>query len=214
MQSYIVNICKKNKINYVLSCLKNIQISNYSLNPENIKINFDINQNKYSILIYFDKNFKPNFIIIESSDDNIDLNSMIENLNSYIDDYDNLNDIIYEIKKIINEFIMIQNIPIQITKIKDIKLFTENLEIVKNNYVIKKENNNYVSELFSYRSLIEMLGDQILKIHMDNRFEIDNSFDNLEKIIVNMRDFTFSGSEKLEVQVFMDVNLNESMLVF
>ena len=207
MQSYIVNICKKNKTNYFLSCLKNIQISNYFINLENIKINFDINQNNYSIIIYFNKNFKPNFTIVESSEDNIDLNSMIENLNSYIDDYDNIYDIVYEIKKIINEFVMIKNITIKSTKIKDIKLFTEKLEIVKNNYVVKKDN-NYSSELFSYRSLIEMLGDQILKIHMDDRFEIDNSFENLEKIIVNMQDFTFGGSEKLEVKVCMDINLN------
>ncbi len=213
MQSYILNINRKPKIHQVFNSLKNKQINDYSLNSDDIRLKFKINQDIYNIIIYLESNLKPNFVLVESETDqeNLYLNSMIENLNSYIDSFENLNYLIYEIKKVIDNFILIKDTPVPIIKIKDIQLFKDNLEKIKNSYIERKDNdtsNNGV-QLFSYRSMIEMLGDQILKIELDDRFNIDlEDFSNLENIIIKVNGFTFKGSEKLEVKILMNVNLN------
>lgn len=211
MQSYIVNIIKKPQIYHVFNSLKNKKINDYSLNSDNIRLRFKINQDTYTIIIYLEENLKPNFVLVESEQENTYINSMIENLNSYIDNFENLNYLIYEIKKIMDNFILIKDIPVPKIKNKDIQSFKDNLEKIKNTYIEKKDNDviNNSNQIFSYRSMIEMLGDQILKIELDDRFNIESDeFSNLENIIITISGFTFKGSEKLEVKISMYVNIN------
>ncbi len=209
MQSYIVNIKKIPKNYYMLKSLSISNFNKYSIEKEEITLNILIGKNEHSIKIYVDDNFKPSFILISSQIENVILNQQIENLNSYIDDFENFQDLIYEIKNLLEKVIKTKEEPVIQIKNKDVKLFKENLELIKNSYTQLKDNNknqtNSNSELFSFRSKIEMLGDQYLKIYMDERFDIEE-ITNLENIIIVLSNFT--GLTNLEVKVVMCVDLD------
>ncbi len=226
MQSYLINIKKQPILNTIIYNLIYNKLS-YHVNQDELILKFKKDKNQYNIRVYFDNKFKPNFVIseIENLNSNQDtqnnledkfdnnlnnLNEQIENLNSVLDDYDNLSDLIYEIKRILNIFFQIKEQPKKIKIIKDFKIFNEKLESIKNNYVKDKTSHNFNSTLFSFRSMIEMLGDQILKIYQDDRFtiELSDDFNNLENIFIIMKNFTSNNLKDLEIKINLIVNLD------
>lgn len=209
MQSYIIST-KKRPINYyLLKSLSNNKFKKFSIEKEEITLDITIGKNEHTIKIYFDDSFKPSFILINSINENIILNQQIENLNSYIDDFENIQDLIYEIKNILDKIVLIKDEPIIKIKNKDTKSFAENLEKIKNSYTNSrdtiKNTSSLNSELFTFRSKIEMLGDQYLKIYMDERFDIEE-LTNLENIAISMNNF--STHKDLEVKVIMCIDLD------
>ena len=104
MQSYTNENFLKIKNNKLFYIFKNKKID-YDFNNDFIKINFKKN---YSILLYHNENFVPQFILLDI--ENVNMLTFCENINNKIDQYEKIEDIIYELYDYINNFIEIVSI--------------------------------------------------------------------------------------------------------
>ncbi len=207
MQSYLINSQKNNKKNYIIYSLKNNNFKKCFFGESELKISTMVESHELIFNINFDSDFKPYFILTESQLENPDLNNQIENLNSFIDGYERTDDLIYELKKI-SKKISFAPIPVKISYEKNMNKFNSNLEYIKLLYINNQDTNNYKNDMFSYRSAIEMLGDQIIKIYKDERFDIPVNMDNLVNLDITMTNFTFANSLDLEVKLNMNLTLD------
>jgi ubiquitin-protein ligase len=226
---YISELNKQNnnnKLNYILN-KKNIK---YTSNDE--YLNIIVKKGIYEYSLYFENYQKPSYILSNTDngnyngnydngddvDDNIYdykiIRKIYEETNNKIDEYDGLESVILDILNKINlheenksKRGFIDNKLISIKK-KNISEFEKELDNSKENYISKNNSNTILnSGLFSLRSNVEMLGDQILKLHSDSRFNV--IIEKFPQIQVLLGKFTFIGSAGLVITIDMDMgNLN------
>ncbi len=142
MQSYLINLQKNNKKNYIIYSLKNNNFKKCFFDESELKISTMVESHELIFNINFDSDFKPYFILTESQLENPDLNNQIENLNSFIDGYERTDDLIYELKKI-SKKISFAPIPVKISYEKNMNKFNSNLEYIKLLYINNQDTNNY-----------------------------------------------------------------------
>ena len=163
-------------------------------------------------------NSNPNQIIM----------NICEDINMNIDEYDCIEDIVCKIEmniaiaiSIANQIKIQQKNNLASNVKKNIKKFNEQLEQKKQQYIDTNKNSHETKliankNLFSTRAYVEMLGDQIIKIFSNEKFNV--KFDDFPNILIFMNGFTFKGSYydtktnknfvNLEVQINMEISLN------
>ena len=130
---------------------------------------------KSKIVISYE-NSKPLFILIESV--NNDLCKKIESINENIDNYEFIEDVIYELNKFINDDmrkISLHDLSYIINKIK------QNAYLKYSN--IEQKNNK---SMLTLGASIEMLCDQLIKIHSSNNMLINNNISNIDTFAVTL----------------------------
>ena len=196
------------KLSYIL---KNNKIK-YSIEDEFIKIIIKKNILEYSI--YYDNLKIPQYLISNLDNDSQKIRTIYENINNKIDEYNSIDSIILDINDKLNRLEKIEfeekknNNDIQIKKIKKSQEeFDKELDYVKEKYISKNNTNSKLNselKIFSLRTNIEMLGDQILKLHLDSRFNVQiNNFPHLQ---IELSEFTFAGSNGLIIIIDMDMS--------
>jgi ubiquitin-protein ligase len=171
MQSIILN----NNKNYIvkLQDIINIYYDSYYINSEYIDLIYNKNEISYLIKIYYQDNFIPTFILVETNNTNNLILESFENINNNIELYNKIEDLIYELILIIklkNKETNNTNNKIEFKK--DIKNFRNNLEKTKEDFINLYVENSVELKVFSLRTSVEMISDQILKIYEDKRFDI------------------------------------------
>lgn len=161
----------------------------------------------YEYLLYYEKFKKPQYIISKNETDTIEIMEIYENINNSIDEYESLEYVILDIQKKIKKIERTKDI-IKICK-KNIYEFEVELDNKKEKYINENISNSefdttFKYKLFSFRSNVEMLRDQILKLYTDDKFNIN--IDNFPKIQILVSNFTFVGSNDLVITIDMDMN--------
>jgi ubiquitin-protein ligase len=212
MFCYISELEKINNLKKTEQILKLYLDIKYIYNNDSINIVCKKYNQKYCL--YYDKS-KPSYLISENETDTDDIMKIYENVNNTIDEYDSLESVILDIinktdkveqnKKIIE--INEKQIFLSENK-KNITEFENELDDKKEKYI--NENNlintklNTGLKLFSLRSNVEMLRDQILKLYLDDKFNI--IIDNYPQIQILVSNFTFIGSAGLVITIDMDMS--------
>ena len=174
----IKSILIKEKLSYI------IKKFNFILNEINKEL-IEIDCNNLKLKIYYDSEFKPQYIINQNLI-TTDILEKIEIINNNIDIYERIEDVIYEIC-----FICYNNKRI---------IFINELNLKK-----KEMFNNQIvqSKIFSKNSLFEMIYDEILNLHNNDYYIEIISF--LEyNIIINTYNFT----KKNDCNVKINLNIN------
>jgi ubiquitin-protein ligase len=186
--------------------IKKYKFESYKILSDELELNFIFN-NKINLLkIYFDSQFKPLYIIIEN--ENILLLEKIELINSIIDNFEKVEDLIIEIHNILNE-LKILEIESKKNIKKNIKIFEQHLDEIKNIYIINKDKYTFITHLFSFRSILEMINDQFIKIYTDDRFIINhNNLVDFENVKIILKNFTFMNSINLQVEINLNITLD------
>lgn len=191
----------------------------------NIQLNIDdgflkvINKEyEQNYLLYYENFLKPSFIISnidlqDNKDEDEKVKSIYEEINNKIDEYDSVEQVILEIYDKITKYnkekVLLEKkkaeLSYKINKKNSLE-FEKELDEKKILYLNKNydKNNKVNTGIFSLRSNIEMLGDQILKIHNDSRFNV--IIEDFPKIKVFMSDFNFIGSSDLIVEIDIDMS--------
>lgn len=189
-----------NKLSYILKKKK----INYTRNSDNLILYFD----KINLIftIYFN-NLIPQFVMFIGNENNY-ISSKCDNINMNIDKYEFIDDVVCEIYNIYEKSLNII-VPTKSIISKDLNKFEKLLEEKKEFCFNKNKNNrelNSTLKMFSLKSYIEMLGDQIIKIYNYENFNVEiNDFPNIK---IFMEGFTFKGSNNLEITIDMNINLN------
>ncbi len=232
MHSYLV----KWKSRPILKTKLNISKTkpqSYQITEENINV---VYKPKLSNVLYnfkiFHENLKPNFVLLDldnvstlesnrvpkldiETQQGLDMKifEQVEKVNMMIDNYKYVEDCIYELNNILvsNYFEITNNNLIQNKIKKNIESFRIKLDLIKNSYIEKSDEYQNIysntKQMFSYRSLIEMLGDQIMRIYQDDCFSIDK-IDNLLNFEISMNNFTFKNSSGLEIKLMLELSFN------
>jgi len=196
--------CKdnKSKLDYILK-KKNIK---YVFNNESLNIILKKDIQEFSI--YYTDNYVPLYIMSNLENDSKTITKIYEDINNNIDEYDSFECIVLDI---VHKTSKCEKTTVNIIKPKDIKKdlteFEKELDIEKEKFLKLLESNqklNSNTKLFSPRSNIEMLGDQILKLHKELKFNVLIEKFPIIKILVS--DFTFVGSNGLVLTIIMDMN--------
>ena len=199
----------ENKLSYILK-KKNIK---YNMMDEYIKIIVKKNILEYSL--YHDNLEIPQYLISNIDDDSAKITTIYENINNKIDEYNSLDSIILDINDKLNMLKQIEieekNKNIQINKMKKTQVeFEKELDEIKEKYIFENNTNSKINtglKIFSLRTNVEMLGDQILKLYLDSRFDVQ--IINFPQIQIELSGFTFVGSNGLIITIDMDIsNLN------
>jgi hypothetical protein len=183
MQSFQSNIDFNYNINNkLLHIIKNTYIKTFNINKEYILINIIYNKNNKSfnrqISIYYNKIkniFTPQYILINSeSSTKFDtfLGNIIETINNNIEAYERVEDIVYDINKSLFNFKYIDQ-ELEEKEKHDEQVAKNRIDFIKKLEYYKidiKNKNNSNNKLFSDISLIEMLGDQIIKIYNNDDY--------------------------------------------
>jgi ubiquitin-protein ligase len=178
-----------------------IQINNQE-NKDNDKL-----KNKF-LTIGIEVN-KPQYMIIDDETD-IKLLEFCENINLNIDKYEFIEDLVIEIKNFLTtNYLDTLNDNKKSEFNKNLELFEKKLEekkdiFIKNNIDNKELNGDL--KLFSLRTCVEMLGDQIKKIYQMDNFNVN--IDNFPDINILMTNFTFRNANDLIIDIDMKINLN------
>ena len=207
MYRYIPNSINENydplkKLYYIFENKK------ISYKYENDKITITLNNKKHNHYIYHNE-LIPQYIF---SDEN--KNSMMfeiyENINMIINEYDTIEDTVYDLINKIDKICINNNITKDISIMKDINKFRYELDKKKEKIInnlnfkldnIKKKN------IFSTRTNIEMLGDQLIILYSNNNFYVNiTDFPDINIIMTN---FTFKGSDDLNVIINMKFDIND-----
>lgn len=159
-----------------------------------------LNQN---YLLYYEQFNKPLYLISGNEKDSIDIMKIYENINNRIDEYESVEYVILDIIQKTNIFLGTK----KEEKKMDLNEFEIKLDEYKEKYILESESESKSKsnmEVFSVRSNIEMLHDQIVKLHKDEKFNVIlNDFSN---IIIKISNFTFIGSKELEILIDMKMN--------
>lgn len=210
MFCYISELDKINRKKKIEHLLKHNNI-NFYFDNDNIRIKNKIENQEYS-LYYDEKNFYPQYLISNLENDSNEIMKIYENINNNIDEYDTIESIIYDIhcktiiisakKKLLNDCA-----EANITNEKNIIKFEKDLDELKEKFINEKNisgTNNTKTKIFSFRSNVEMLRDQILKLYSDSNVNIQiNEFSKIQIFLTN---FTFIGSSGLVVKVDLDMS--------
>ena len=177
----------------------------YEKYEDNIVLNFNKNTG-LNFVIYFN-DLIPQFIIVNNNNSDY-IASKCEEINMNIDNFELVEDIICEIKNIYDNSLKLLPIDYHIAQ-KNINKFEILLDEKKEKYIQENKTNlklNYELKIFSLRSYVEMLGDQLKKIY--NIKNLDLEIDNFPNIKIYMYGFDFKGSDKLKITIDMEINLN------
>jgi ubiquitin-protein ligase len=184
----------KHNILYLLK--SNIILDNVSDTEIELTI-LNCNIDKSKIIINYENN-KPIFILIESEND--DLCNKIEMINENIDNYEFIEDVVYELNKFINDDMR--------------KMSMHNLvniiNKIKGNTYLKYSNGSCFKNDKSMLSLdasIEMVCDQLIKIHSSNNMYINNKLDNIEEFTVILHINNIGGIDCGVNDVYVSVNI-------
>ena len=197
----------ENKLYYILK-KKNIK---YSIVEDFIKITVKKNILEYSL--YYDNLKIPQYLISNTDNDSPKIRKIYENINNKIDEYNSLDSIILEINYKLNTLEQLEleekkNNDIQINKIKKTQVeFEKELDEVKEKYISENNTNSKINsglKIFSLRTNVEMLGDQILKLYLDSRFNV--KINNFPHIQIELCEFTFISSNGLIITIHMDMS--------
>ncbi len=140
---------------------------------------------------------KPSYIIIDS--DNDDLCKKIEIINENIDNYEFVEDVVYELLKFLNDKTRI--ISLSLLK-KIINNYRES--IFKSKIDLNIENKK---TMMSYDASIEMLCDQLIKIHTSKNMFIDSLLTNLLSFKIYLHNFSkFDKNVYISIDVEIDIN--------
>lgn len=211
MFCYISELDKINKINKINQIMKLYTDIKCVCNDEFINVVCKKYNQKYSL--YYEK-FKPSYLISDNETDTTEIMGIYENVNNSIDEYDSIESVILDImnktKKVEenNQLIKIneKQIILSTTK-KNITEFEVELDDKKEKYISENSTDTKLNsglKLFSLRSNVEMLRDQILKLYSDDKFNI--IVDNFPKIQIFVKNFTFFGSTGLVITIDMDMS--------
>lgn len=182
------------KLSYIL---KIINLYNFKINDDNIEIVYKTDDLNYCFNIYYENDNKPLFILIQNN--NILLQKHIldnfEEININIENYEKIEDIIFKIYKIIkNNKDLLPN---------NNNIFLKDLEEKKIDFL----NNNYKLNIgiFSLRSILEMITDQIIKINKIFDIELISLFE--IKIVLNKFSFDINNELKITILLNLDTDL-------
>ena len=181
-------LLKDNKFLHVLKNGEDMSCLSLSLkctinNVDNIIV---INYEKIDI------QYRPSYIIIDS--DNDDLCKKIEFINENIDNYEFIEDVIYELLKFINNKTRI--ISLSLLK-KIINNYRESLFKSKIDFNIENK-----KSMMSYDASIEMLCDQLIKIHTSKIMFVDSLLTNLLSFKIYLHNFS-----KLDKNVYISIDV-------
>ena len=204
MQSYQTNIILnsnfKENISYILNNLnKKSYIQILKIQSDAICIIIEINKKKYSLNIYID-NKKPSYIFINIDNPTgfeNDLCNKLNYINLQIDNYERLEDIIFDVINIINECgesAILTKTKIEKIESKNLKDFIKDVEDEKK--LVKTK--SIISKILSAESVIEMLGDQLIKLHSKPNFSVE--LDSLQKFSVSMKNFNIRIKDDKDCQ--------------
>ena len=211
MFCYISELGKINNIKKIEHVLKLHSDIKYVYSEEYINMICEKYNQKYSL--YY-KRLKPSYLISENENDINEIMKIYENINNSIDEYDSLESVILDI---INKTDKVEQNKqtikinekqiISLTNKKNKTEFEVELDNKKEKYICDNSSDlklNSGLKLFSLRSNVEMLRDQILKLYSDDKFNI--VVDNFPQIQIFIGNFTFVGSSGLVISIDMDLS--------
>ena len=182
-----------NKLSYIIDTLyKNSYIKTWKAYSDLYEIIFSYNGTIYTFKLYFEKN-KPAYIFCEINNlSNFEnqLCNKINSINLEIDNYERIEDVLYDV---VYNFTNIANTniskksEIEIPQKKHIDDFINQIEFHKKS--IKK--NTIISKVLSSDSVIEMLGDQLVKIQSSNNYSVD--LKDLQNFVIKLSNFTLGN---------------------
>ena len=212
MQSYQTNFDEQNiykKISFIEKIFKkNIKIIKVS--DEYIELETQIN--KSYIKFYYEKNKVIYIYINNDTETHFEL-AMIDKINKInmeIENYENVEDVVYDT---INSIIELSNknkntktrIAHEIKK--DMTEFKKNID--EHKYNLKKS--LIVGKLLSPNSIVEMLGDQLLKIHKNKNYNVE--LINLKNFIVEMNNFNLNDDKgEKDLKIYLTFNLSDDII--
>ena len=178
MQAYQTNLINNSNAKEIFchiikNCNKTQKIKIWKICIDSVDIGFTFNNKDYEIKIFIE-NKKPIYIftnIDTKSKSELELCEKINLLNLDIGLYERLEDIFFDIVTIVNESDDVKTLgdtDETITKTKNIEEFKKLIEQEKK--LIKKT--EIVSKVLSPDSIIEMLGDQLIKLHLNDNFVV------------------------------------------
>jgi ubiquitin-protein ligase len=144
-----------------------------------------------------DIQYKPSYIIIDS--DNDDLCKKIEIINENIDNYEFVEDIVYELLKFINNK----------TRIISLSLLKKIINNYRESLFKSKIDSNIENKkrMMSYDASIEMLCDQLIKIHTSKNMFVDSLLTNLLSFKIYLHNFSkFDKNVYISIDVEIDIN--------
>lgn len=158
-----------------------LSISSYGLNKSKIVISCENN--------------KPLFILVESS--NNDLCKKIEIINENIDNYEFVEDIVYELNKFIND------------DMRKISLYDLGniIKKLKEDAYLQFTSSKNSKSMLSIEASIEMLCDQLIKIHSSNIMLINNNITNIDTFVVTLPNLHIEDSTDVHVSVTIKVDI-------
>lgn len=183
-----------NKLSYITDTLyKNSYIKTWKVYPDLCEIIFSYNTTNYTFKLYYENN-RPAYIFSEINNlSNFEnqLCDKINKINLEIDNYERMEDVMYDI---IYNFTNIANTniskksDIEIPHKKPIDDFINQIEFHKKS-IIK---NTIVSKVLSSDSVIEMLGDQLVKIQSSNNYSVD--LKDLQNFVIELSNFKLTSA--------------------
>ena len=211
MYCYVSESEKINKINKINKILKLYSDIKCNCDDEFVNVVCKKYNQKYSL--YYEK-FKPLYLISDNETDTNEIMEIYENVNNSIDEYDSTESVILDImNKTVkmdenNQLMKINEKQIILpTNKKNMSVFEAELDDKKEKYISENSFDTKLNsglKLFSLRSNVEMIRDQILKLYSDDKFNI--IVDNFPKIQIFVKNFTFVGSSGLVITIDMDMS--------
>ncbi len=185
----------------MLSCQHNLlyllkgNISLDNINDSEIELSISsYGLNKSKIVISCENN-KPLFILVESS--NNDLCKKIEIINENIDNYEFVEDIVYELNKFIND------------DMRKISLYDLGniIKKLKEDAYLQFSSSKNSKSMLSIEASIEMLCDQLIKIHSSNNMLVNNNITNIDTFVVTLSNLHIEDSTDVHVSVTIKVDI-------
>lgn len=219
MQNYNINPVLKCKTtnDKIYELLRSCNCKSYKIENNLVKIIYEITCD-YIIDIYYDINTViPQYLIIDNIGAEIDIGLLtkISNINLIIDEYDKIEDIIYVITNIFKSYIklykQLESQPKIISKNND--NFIKLLDIMKNKCLIRPSNIVKINQLHSNKTIVEILGDQILKIYKDSRFDIEFINDDLLSLKILLKNFNLRQKINNKLEVILNMTIAYDLLI-
>lgn len=209
---YKANILQK--ISFIQKLFKVSFIKFINLLSEYLEISLDANKKTYDLKIYYEIN-KPTFIFANINNLNKFENELSEKLsyiNLQIDNYERIEDVLYDIITTFMELVNIENKNNSVEHIQIFKhdiSFMEQIEFHKLN--LKKT--AISNKILSSNSLIEMLGDQLIKLNSNKNYLVNMT--DLKNFNVEMSNFKLINPENIDLtnlKVNVTVKLSDDII--
>ena len=157
--------------------------------------------NDKSKIVISCENKKPLFILVESL--NNDLCKKIEIINENIDNYDFVEDVVYELNKFIND-------DMRKISLHDLNNIVKKL---KEDAYLQFSSSKNPKSILSLDASIEMLCDQIVKIHLSNNMLINNNITNIDMFTVTLYNLHIENTTDVYVSVTIKLDITNILTV-